>query len=1152
MSAVTAPRGRVGYAAVFGLATLAALGWLALGGVAALLRYWPGLLDPAAVTGGFQSVLVAAAQATAPPAQLAVDGVLSLLEIGIAVALAVVTTRSWSGRLLALGLVGSAGAFNLQSDAVATVLSRQTGVPLDVIGGIALHSVAVVAFIAALLLFPVPDPAAWMQERSATPRGRVELAAVGGLLVVVGVSAPVLPCAVSCVLYLGFVLPALGTAVLLRMVRRGSTFGLRSQARLLLAVLIAALTTNLVLGIATLALWVLGVPGLALAGADAGAGPLAPLFWSARGWALAIAAVMLLTVLMTRLWGAERLVGRGLAAVLTTVVAGGVAVGVEAVGWSLRLSPVLSSLIAAAVAGVVFLPVRLMAEGLTDRLLYGVRPTPYRVLADIAKLAPSSTAAGLDLSDVARSVGNALDAEECRITVVRHSLSDRTYRWSRSGTDEAPALLSVPIRHGDEQIGTLAVEHAAVVGMHADRRQLLEDIAGVLGTVVEAHRIGIELERQLRAAVAHSAEIASSRRTAVSEMDAERRRIERDLHDGVQHYLVSGRLALGLVEFDAKSGRTESAVQRLDMLAGQLEAAERVLTETVGGVRSMLLTDHGLAVALDLELAGAASPVAITADIAPGRRYPPDVESAVFLCCLESVNNAVKHAAGAPVTVRIAEAGGTLRFTISDSGPGFVPPAGADRSSGRGLRNVRRRITDVGGWLNLTSEPGRGTTVDGVVPVPPHEAAAAPADHDGAGGSITSVQRIVGPGSRANLPGISVVAQRDGQAAPQPGTDGEEQTVRHADLPRVPLDDEETEHLPRGFAGGRTAPQPGRSLVAEARSLIAAVRVAVDPTAVLELVAIESALHDPLRVGFLGPPGADMTVLMRAVLPSGPTPDVEPVAVTDAHLPGIDALVVVAGGRGTANPGVPTIVVAEPGPGLDSDPLTSVQVRWRMASAAPLLTEAELAALRAGRPVPQLPPADHRVAVASAREARTLADFRADLIGRSGVPVLRTVLQQRVFARADLLRCQRALRGLSAMAPRLRPDDARHRLSYELERLVAARHELAESALLDALRSGDAQLKGPDRSAALRLLGAAGTSVTDRLGLPVAAAPRDVAFAARAELARWQRIAANPIDPGARHRAASVLIRTCEQILAHPLVAATARPAPRRTGAQVG
>ena len=793
-----------------------------------------------------------------------------------------------------------------------------------------------------------------------------------------------------------------------------------------------------------------------------------------------------------------------------------------------------------------------MAEGLTDRVLYGVRPTPYRVLADIAKLAPSSTAAGLDLSEVARSVGNALDAEECRITVVRHSLSDRTYRWSRSGADEASALLSVPIRHGDEQIGTLAVEHAAVVGMHADRRQLLEDIAGVLGTVVEAHRIGIELERQLRAAVAHSAEIASSRRTAVSEMDAERRRIERDLHDGVQHYLVSGRLALGLVEFDVKSGRTESAVQRLDMLAGQLDAAERVLTETVGGVRSMLLTDHGLAVALDLELAGAASPVAITADIAPGRRYPPDVESAVFLCCLESVNNAVKHAAGAPVTVRIAEAGGTLRFTITDSGPGFVPPAGADRSSGRGLRNVRRRITDVGGWLNLTSEPGRGTTVDGVVPVPPHEAAAAPADHDGAGGSITSVQRIVGPGSRANLPGISVVAQRDGQAAPQPGTDGEEQTVRHADLPRVPLDDEETEHLPRGFAGGRTAPQPGRSLVAEARSLIAAVRVAVDPTAVLELVAIESALHDPLRVGFLGPPGADMTVLMRAVLPSGPTPDVEPVAVTDAHLPGIDALVVVAGGRGTANPGVPTIVVAEPGPGLDVRPADERAGPVADGERGPPADGGR--ARRAARgptgaPAPARRPPRGRRVRPRGPDARGLPR-RPDRAERGpGAAHGAAAAGFRPRRPAPLpARPARAVRDGPAAAPRRRAPPAELRAGAP--RRGAPRARGIGAARRPALRRRAAEGAGPVRrfAAARR-----GGHVGDRPARPAGGrgpARRGVRGPRRARPVAADR--REPDRPGARHRAASVLIRTCEQILAHPLVAATARPAPRRTGAQVG
>jgi len=152
-----------GYTAVFGLITFFALGWLALGGVAALLRFWTGLLDPATATGGLQSLLVAAARVTEPLAQLVVDDVLSLLEIGIAVALAVLSTWSWSVRLLALGLVGSAGAFNLQSDAVVAVLSRATGVPLDAVGGIALHSVAVVAFIAALLLFPAPDPAAWLR-----------------------------------------------------------------------------------------------------------------------------------------------------------------------------------------------------------------------------------------------------------------------------------------------------------------------------------------------------------------------------------------------------------------------------------------------------------------------------------------------------------------------------------------------------------------------------------------------------------------------------------------------------------------------------------------------------------------------------------------------------------------------------------------------------------------------------------------------------------------------------------------------------------------------------------------------------------------------------------------------------------------------------
>jgi hypothetical protein len=156
-----------------------------------------------------------------------------------------------------------------------------------------------------------------------------------------------------------------------------------------------------------------------------------------------------------------------------------------------------------------------------------------------------------------------------------------------------------------------------------------------------------------------------------------------------------------------------------------------------------------------------------------------------------------------------------------------------------------------------------------------------------------------------------VVAQRDGHAGPP---EGEEQTERLADLPRAPLDEEDTERLPPGFTGGRAAPRPGRSLVAEARSLIAAVGWAsTGRRAGAGRRRERSARPVAGRVPRAARRGHDRADARGP--PAGPTPDVEPVTVTDAHLPGLDALVVVGGGRGAAPPSVPTIVVAEPARG---------------------------------------------------------------------------------------------------------------------------------------------------------------------------------------------------------------------------------------------
>ena len=151
---------------------------------------------------------------------------------------------------------------------------------------------------------------------------------------------------------------------------------------------------------------------------------------------------------------------------------------------------------------------------------------------------------------------------------------------------------------------------------------------------------------------------------------------------------------------------------------------------------------------------------------------------------------------------------------------------------------------------------------------------------------------------------------------------------------------------------------------------------------------------------------------------------------------------------------------------------------------------------------------------------------------RSGVPQLGATLQREIFDRADLLRGRRAVARLTQIVTRLPPGRTAERLRYELERMMTSRSEFAESALLDDLRGGGAALTGPHQGAALRLLGASGSAAPERLGLSGATSPGDVEAAARVELARWQRLAANPLSSGDQRQAAAVLVRVCERILA--------------------
>jgi signal transduction histidine kinase len=195
---------------------------------------------------------------------------------------------------------------------------------------------------------------------------------------------------------------------------------------------------------------------------------------------------------------------------------------------------------------------------------------------------------------------------------------------------------------------------------------------------------------------------------------AERRRIERDLHDGAQQRLMAIRLELGVLAERLDEPGEVALHDELDRLRGELEAALDELRELAHGLYPPLLASDGLYTALSAAARRSRAPVHIDGDGVG--RLPPAVESAAYFCCIEALQNVAKHAgAGARASVRLQVANGALEFRVSDDGAGFDRGAVTD---GQGLLNLRERLGALGGDAEITSAPGRGTTVLGQVPLP--------------------------------------------------------------------------------------------------------------------------------------------------------------------------------------------------------------------------------------------------------------------------------------------------------------------------------------------------------------------------------------------------------------------------------------------------
>ncbi|MGO9907736.1 MAG: sensor histidine kinase [Solirubrobacteraceae bacterium] len=220
-------------------------------------------------------------------------------------------------------------------------------------------------------------------------------------------------------------------------------------------------------------------------------------------------------------------------------------------------------------------------------------------------------------------------------------------------------------------------------------------------------------------------ELAGSRARLVSVGDRERRKLERDLHDGAQQRLVAASINLSLAG-DLAGGHPELRA-RVGDACSEVEEALAELREIAHGLYPQALSRWGLAQALQLLAARYPNRVAVLD--ARADRFPPEVEAAVYYCCTEAVQNAFKHAGpDAHVSIRLYTEADQLHLDVRDNGPGFDVTAARD---GVGLQNMHDRLGAVVGGVDVISEPGKGTLVVASVPVstPPDNPPPATANH---------------------------------------------------------------------------------------------------------------------------------------------------------------------------------------------------------------------------------------------------------------------------------------------------------------------------------------------------------------------------------------------------------------------------------------
>jgi signal transduction histidine kinase len=408
---------------------------------------------------------------------------------------------------------------------------------------------------------------------------------------------------------------------------------------------------------------------------------------------------------------------------VVVVLAGGALIG------NTESPSVALSVLATVIVALLFSRVQAGVERVVGRSVHDGAANPYQVLSRFSQNLATDTTDQLS-ARMAQLLGEGTGAQWTQVWLVVSGRLLLAATWpvaavvatepplSWPGLEDVGKHLgrrSLPVTHGGQVLAVLTLQERQDVALTPVEQRLFSGLAGQCGPVLQGVALETALRKRHGELLAQADALRASRQRLIDTHDSERRRLERDMHDGAQQHLVALAVNLRVAQTVAQRSPDRAA----DVLTGQAGAAVQTIATLAGlsrGIYPRLLTEQGLMVALRSALA--TSPIRVTlrpADVKLSN-VPVPVEAALYFCALEAAQNAAKHSSAAQLTVTVTQHPDCWTLEVHDDGHGFdLHDSLVDDSVG-GLLNMQDRLGAVGGTLRIDSRPGDGTTVTARAP----------------------------------------------------------------------------------------------------------------------------------------------------------------------------------------------------------------------------------------------------------------------------------------------------------------------------------------------------------------------------------------------------------------------------------------------------